>query len=237
MFFIGLLLSNFAATEGFAASPMPEALAAASSDELVVFTEEDRFYSFLPRVDGADKALIFYPGAFVPSLSYARFAKALARAGYGAFIVKVRLGFAMLSPNRADAVFEKYGDRFSSFAIAGHSIGGVVAASYVYSRYERRASIKGLLLLSAYSFGKDLSNTDLVVHSYRGTCDGLTSSAEVEARRYLLPASARIVDIQGGNHAQMGWYGPQNRDNPATITRIEQEAIIVTGAVELLEAI
>jgi hypothetical protein len=29
----------------------------------------------------------------------------------------------------------------------------------------------------------------------------------------------RWVAIKGGHHAQFGWYGPQNRDNPATISR------------------
>jgi hypothetical protein len=29
------------------------------------------------------------------------------------------------------------------------------------------------------------------------------------------------VSIEGGNHAQFGWYGPQEGDNPATISREE----------------
>jgi len=42
------------------------------------------------------------------------------------------------------------------------------------------------------------------------------------------------VAIEGGNHAQFGWYGPQAGDNPATISREAQQEQIIEATVELL---
>ena len=43
-----------------------------------------------------------------------------------------------------------------------------------------------------------------------------------------------FVPIEGGDHAQFGWYGPQSGDNPATISREEQQAQIVQATVDFL---
>jgi Alpha/beta hydrolase family len=42
------------------------------------------------------------------------------------------------------------------------------------------------------------------------------------------------VAIEGGNHAQFGWYGPQSSDGIATISRQEQQKQIVVATMELL---
>ena len=54
-----------------------------------------------------------------------------------------------------------------------------------------------------------------------------------------LPADARFVLIPGGNHTQFGSYGQglQRGDNPATISREEQQSQIVDATVELLATI
>jgi hypothetical protein len=51
----------------------------------------------------------------------------------------------------------------------------------------------------------------------------------------LLPPSTVRVEIAGGNHAQFGWYGDQDGDKPATITRETQQDLVVTATVQLLE--
>ena len=53
----------------------------------------------------------------------------------------------------------------------------------------------------------------------------------------LLPASTTWLPIQGGNHAQFGWYGPQPGDGQPTITREDQQAQVVAATVALLEEI
>ena len=59
----------------------------------------------------------------------------------------------------------------------------------------------------------------------------------VEASRPRLPPDAEWVAIEGGNHAQFGWYGPQSGDLEPQIGHLEQQALTVAATVRLLEAI
>jgi hypothetical protein len=52
-----------------------------------------------------------------------------------------------------------------------------------------------------------------------------------------LPANTRWITIEGGNHAQFGWYGDQSGDLPATISHLEQQQIIIEATLELLKAL
>jgi hypothetical protein len=51
----------------------------------------------------------------------------------------------------------------------------------------------------------------------------------------LLPPLTLRIEIEGGNHAQFGWYGNQAGDNSPTITRELQQNRTVTATVSLLE--
>ena len=42
------------------------------------------------------------------------------------------------------------------------------------------------------------------------------------------------MEIQGGNHAQFGNYGPQKGDAPATISAEEQQARTVEAVAEFI---
>jgi hypothetical protein len=50
----------------------------------------------------------------------------------------------------------------------------------------------------------------------------------------LLPPDATIVVIEGGNHAQFGYYGIQTGDGKATISREDQQAQIVSATLDWL---
>ena len=43
---------------------------------------------------------------------------------------------------------------------------------------------------------------------------------EVLGAAPLLPPGTRFIPIEGGNHAQFGWYGDQNGDNPVSYTHL-----------------
>jgi hypothetical protein len=75
------------------------------------------------------------------------------------------------------------------------------------------------------------------VVSISGTNDGLATPAKIEDSKTNLPASTVYVPIQGGNHAQFGYYGEQEGDNPATISRAEQQAQLVAAMVKLLQGL
>jgi hypothetical protein len=98
--------------------------------------------------------------------------------------------------------------------------------------------VAGLGLWAAYPAGSsDLSGRDLAVASIYGTRDGLATEEEIAASRPLLPPDTQWTAIEGGNHAQFGWYGPQSGDNEATISREEQQAQIVAATLELLQGL
>jgi hypothetical protein len=63
----------------------------------------------------------------------------------------------------------------------------------------------------------------------------LATPDKIDASRPLLPPDAQWVAIEGGNHAQFGFYGPQSGDNEATISREEQQAQIAAATLQLLQ--
>jgi len=67
-----------------------------------------------------------------------------------------------------------------------------------------------------------------------GTRDTVADVAKVEATRHNLPAGARQIRIDGGNHSQFGYYGFQPGDWPATISREAQQAVTLEVLLDLL---
>lgn len=211
--------------------PMPEALAAMDSTETVTVVD-DRPITFTP-VDATSTGLIIYPGAFVEPHSYAPAAHALANDGAFVAIVPMPLSLAILGSNRADGVIEDHPE-VTDWVIAGHSLGGVMAARYTSNHPE---SIDGLALWASYpEDGVDLSSWNGETTSIFGTLDGLTKVTDIEDSRARLPSSTAFVAIEGGNHAYFGWYGAQRGDNPATITREDQQRIIIDATAAVIGA-
>jgi pimeloyl-ACP methyl ester carboxylesterase len=209
------------------AAPMPEALAALQSDSSVTVTNSGTL-EFIPT-DPSGVGLIFYPGAKVDARAYAPLAHALAAQGYLVIIPSMPLNLAVFDINAADPIIAAHLE-ITHWAIGGHSLGGSMAARYVQAQ---PANVDGLLLLASYP-DIDLSSLPLDATVIYGTLDGLATVEKVDSTRAFLPASAQWVEIEGGNHAQMGWYGAQAGDNEATISREAQQAQVVNAASALL---
>ena len=97
-------------------------------------------------------------------------------------------------------------------------------------------AVEGLVFWAAFPADGDsvADQTELIVYSIYGTLDGLATPEEVLGAAPLLPPTTRFIPIEGGNHALFGWYGDQDGDNPATISRAEQQALTVDATVEVL---
>ena len=213
--------------------PMPEALAALQSDAQVV-VESEPWLIFRPAGGPATTGLILYPGGRVDPRAYAPAARALAEQGYLAVLVPMPLDLAFFAPDRAADVMAAFPE-VEGWAVGGHSLGGAMAAGFVHQNPE---TVDGLALWAAYpAGGSDLSEYGQDVVSIYGTRDGVATEEEIAASRALLPPDTGWIAIEGGNHAQFGWYGSQAGDNAATISRHEQQAQVVAATLELMQQI
>lgn len=215
-------------------APMPEALAALASDAQVKVTT-DRWLVFEPATRTATSGFIFYPGGRVDPRAYAPAAHAIAAKGYLVVIVPMPINLAVLAPNRAEQVIAAHTE-IKHWAIGGHSLGGAMAANYVYNQ---PGKITALIFWAAYPADSNplAARTDLAVTSIYGTRDGLATAAKIQHAHTLVPATTTWIAIEGGNHAQFGWYGPQAGDNLATITRAQQQNQTITATLTTLDGL
>ncbi len=215
--------------------PMPEALAALEADARVQ-VQTQPYLAFSPRNQMPQTGLIIYPGARVDERAYAPTARAIAQHGFLVVIPDMPLHLALLSPERATQVATLY-PAVHRWALAGHSLGGVVAASFV--KQNRNSVVKGLALWAAYpADADDLSTfTHVAMISIFGTQDKLYPPEKIDAARARLSPATQFVTIAGGNHAQFGYYGAQAGDGAATISREQQQAQLVKVMVEFLQTL
>jgi pimeloyl-ACP methyl ester carboxylesterase len=199
-------------------APLSQALAALQSDA-EVRVETDPWLQFIPLASTADTGLVFYSGGRVDARAYAPLARELAAQGYYVAIPPMTLNLAVFSINAADAVIAAHPE-IEHWALGGHSLGGSMAARYAQAHPD---TVEGLALLASYP-DIDLISYALDAVVIYGSLDGLATVEKVESTRSMLPQSVQWVLVEGGNHAQFGWYGDQAGDNPATISREAQQA-------------
>ena len=213
---------------------MPEAIAALESDATVTVTQGD-WITFAPTGATPTTGLIFYPGGRVDPRAYAPPLRGLAAAGYYVALVPMPLNLAVFGVDRANAVIAA-NPQIEQWALGGHSLGGAMSAAFIDGN---PGVIDGLVFWAAFpAENNDLSDQPaLSVSSVYGTLDGLATVDEVQASQPLLPATATFAPIEGGNHAQFGSYGDQPGDNPATISREEQQAQTVAATAALLASV
>lgn len=213
--------------------PMPEALAALESDASVVVSIAE-WITFEPANMKPTTGFIFYPGGRVDPRSYAPAAREIARQGYLAVIVDMPLNLAVFDPDRASQVIASHPE-VNNWAIGGHSLGGSMAANFAANPMN---GVEGLVLWASYPPNNtDLSKLQVSVASIFGSQDGLLSAEEIGTSASLLPTNTIWNNINGGNHSQFGWYGDQRGDNPATISREEQQIQVIQGTIGVLERI
>ena len=235
---VAVLAGRAAAANPKSYPPKPAALAAMVSATNVTFTQGSFYYAFSPAGTVPAKGFILYPGGLVDHRAYAPLAREIAARGYRAVVVEMPGDIAFLGIDRATLVRLAFRDT-RTWAIGGHSLGGVAACTYAKSNPNR---IAGLALIASYPSSADnLRAWRKPVVSIRGTLDGLTDAADIEQSKRLLPPATRFTSIVGGNHTQCGayWDGAheafvQPGDNPATITPAQQQQAIADAICALL---
>lgn len=172
---------------------------------------------------GNDTALIFYPGAKVEYTSYLPMLCSLASKGVDCYLVEMPFNFAIFGENMADSIIDEA--NYTHYFMSGHSLGGYVASSYI----AHTNKTDGLILFASYTTEK----IDKPVLSIYGSDDGVMNIEKYSESKELMSNLTEVV-IDGGNHAQFGYYGNQSGDNPSKITPKNQQKQSVNEILDFL---
>lgn len=214
--------------------PMPEAMQALESSDkvdvqsgsLLVFTPKGESY--------ITTGVIFYPGGRVDYRSYAPAARAIAEQGFIVIIPRMPLNLAVFAPDKAASIQKEY-PQIEKWVVGGHSLGGAMAANYVFTNPQ---AADRLILWAAYpAESNSLKNIPISVLSISASEDGLSTRDKITASYENLPDDTQYYEIAGGNHAGFGWYGVQSGDGEASISRKDQQDMIVATTVQFLKSL
>lgn len=183
----------------------------------------DESTSISYRVDDPIAQIIFFPGGLVEAESYEFLAANLALEGYDVTIFKAFFNLAILTPNYARRFLSEDVDNI----LIGHSLGGTVASMLANGRDD----ISTVIFLASYPI-RDVSDKNVLMITAEN--DGLLEQSQLDSAEERQPSDVVYFEIEGGNHAQFGWYGDQIDDNQATITVEEQQAIILTQILDFI---
>lgn len=188
---------------------------------------ENDYLVFSPKEPKA--GLIFYPGGKVEYTAYSPLMWELAKNGVLCVLVEMPCNLAVLDMGAAEGIPERFPE-IGDWYMAGHSLGGSMAASYIADREE----YAGLALLGSYSTAT-LTDSGLEVLSLYGSEDEVMNAEKYAEYKGNLPRDTVEIVLEGGCHAGFGMYGAQEGDGNPTITAEEQ--IVETAALilEMLE--
>jgi pimeloyl-ACP methyl ester carboxylesterase len=216
----------------------PVAVAALSPDDRVRVADRITWYEMSPIAeDRAGNAilpttgLVLVPGARVDARAYAHVLRRLVEAGYFVAVLKEPLGLSVLDPDHAETLLALHPE-ISYWALAGHSLGGVTAASLA----DANEQVNGLVLFGSYP-ASPMVRTDLKVASIYGSADGLTTPDDIERSRARLPADTVYVEVPGAVHSWFGDYGDQPGDGSGSGDRVAAQAAIAEATRGLLASL
>jgi len=215
--------------------PAPLALAALESDDYLDIVVGDNIV-FTPKQQTYEVGMVFYHGAETDPRVYARPLRAIAEQGYLVVAVTMPRYLAVIKPNKADEVIAGY-PQISTWAIAGHSMGGAMAAQYVV---QHPGKMSGLMFWDAYpSADINLKDADVIVAQiYRTDKKGKAPENFREVQN-LLPESTMDFPIAGAAHTYFGDYIlASHRPAPnANISLEEQMAAVIELSLEFMAVV
>jgi hypothetical protein len=160
------------------------------SDPQVKVTRGEGYWSFASNSASNSSAvgLLFFPGSLVEPAAYAPLARAVAEQGYTVLLAELPRRGAFGGANDGEIMTRarmamKGEAKVTSWVIAGHSLGGAVAARLVK---EDTTSVAGLVLVGT-THPREFSLTErtLPVVKIVGTCDGLAGVKKCEQTRVI----------------------------------------------------
>ena len=158
-------------------------------------TVEGDFTILSPSVP-SDTGIVFYPGAKVEAEAYLPLLDRIRQTGVTCVLVHMPFNMAIFDPGAAQDVFPLF-PQIEHWYVAGHSMGGAMASDFASKHPDE---VDGLILLGAYIYGDYPDEKTLTVYG------SLNQSVEDH-----IDYTENIVEIEGGNHAKFGNYGPPER--------------------------
>ncbi len=212
--------------------PLPEALTALESDDLVEVSQ-DPWLTFTPTGD-IKAGLIFYPGGRIDPRGYAPLLREIASEGYLVVVPSMPINMAIFDTNAADEIIDHF-SKINSWGIAGHSVGGTSAAIYTANN---PGKIAGLAIWASYPPNNtDLSGANLPVYSIYGELDSRVDRPAIKERKSIMPPDTVYLEIPGGDHHQFGSYLIDPDQDHSTTPRAVQQEQIIEGTLDMLAEI
>jgi hypothetical protein len=176
--------------------------------------------------------MIFLPGAKVDARSYASLCHGIVEKANGTLdicvLAPVPMNLAIFAKSLPSEIAKKY-PYINSWIIAGHSLGGAMGCEMANDLHKENPELwVAAETLAAFC----PESTQVKVLALQGTNDGVQTMNEFQSHDF--PNDAMIVYIDGGNHSQMGCYGPQKGDGEAIISVKDQHDVVIKNTVEFL---
>ncbi|SDR87491.1 Alpha/beta hydrolase family protein [Friedmanniella luteola] len=241
LFVCVLLVGALAWSRPFPASPVAVAAMRSGgdvrvSDRLTWFEMASTARDDDDQVVRPTTGLVFVPGARVDPRAYANVLRPLARAGYLVTVLKEPFGVSFVDAGHPERVMAAHPE-IAQWVVAGHSLGGVTAASFADGTPTvGDARVAGLVLWASYP-ARRLERPDLRVTSVAGERDGLSTPATIDAAKDDLPPDTTYVVVPGAVHSWFGDYGDQPGDGTPTGDRAAAQAQITKATRAVLAAV
>lgn len=197
-----------------------------SSSTVAVSTHSDMTVFMPANVDAAAPALVFLPGGAVDPHAYVPLVRRIAESGVPVALGRLPWRMAFSESAQAETWSRVLRARAHlgvsrPLVLAGHSRGA--ALSGTFASYHG-STLSGLIMIgTAHPRDHDLSRLPIPVLKVAATRDCVADLEASQANAHNLPSSTTWVVIEGGNHAQFGYYGSQLGDCSATISREDQQ--------------
>ena len=217
----------------YARLPLPDSLAALENDGLVTITTEP-WLTFTPTENPDSTGLIFYPGGRIDPRGYSSIMREIAEAGHLVVVPAFPFNMAVFDANEADEIIVYYPE-IEHWVIAGHSVGGTMAAQYAD---ENRDVVDGMMIWASYPAPNiKLADSNLPIVVIYGSEDPAANDIQINESKSLLPAKTQYVKIEGGDHHQFGSYIIEPDEHHALISKEAQHNQIISTTLELFRSI